>query len=123
TRGLFCGHLPLLPVREKRGIIHRLPQHGSPIRGVLSRVPQAFAGGPGAVAEAWLLLPGACSSIGRDRCSACSFGGRIGSDGASMTKRLPCSTSCLSRHGDNRFMWRITLHYAANFTGAWRNSF
>ena len=29
ARGLLCGHFQLLPVREKRAIIHCLPVHGS----------------------------------------------------------------------------------------------
>jgi hypothetical protein len=66
------------------------------------------------------------SSVGSDRQK--SVGEHPGERKSEATNkknedRFSSRLDVLSCHGDNRFMREFTLHYAANFTGAWRNPF
>jgi len=91
----FAGIILLLPVREKRGIIHWFPAHGSGKSRLFSRLARSLD---------W--LPGNDPS------------------GAPQTKadqRLRLFERGMSFVCDNRFMSSITLHYP-EFSRAWPNS-
>jgi hypothetical protein len=91
----LAGIFLLLPVREKRGIIHWFPAHGS------SKSRLFFRSSPGPD------LPP-------------EYGPKAAPE-TTADRRLRLFRSGMSFVCDNRFMWPITLHYP-EFSRAWCNT-